>query len=158
MDDQRESEILACFADDSRAPYSIHNFVRHGAVACGKYPGAWFGPSAAARCIQALVNSTSKSLRVYTTNDSSDVYEDSFMAVAKPDGETFHPTLILVSTMLGTDKLNQVYYEALTAALQMPQSVGIAGFASPTPWPAPLFMFYRDWIFSSAPCLVEAVC
>lgn len=50
------------------------------------------------------------------------------MAVAKPDGETFHPTLILVGTRLGIDKINQVYWEALTAALQMPQSVGIAGF------------------------------
>lgn len=56
------------------------------------------------------------------------------MAVAKPDGETFHPTLILVGTRLGIDKINQVYWEALTAALQMPQSVGIAGYA-PTPHP-----------------------
>lgn len=53
------------------------------------------------------------------------------MAVAKPDGETFHPTLILVGTRLGIDKINQVYWEALTAALQMPQSVGIAGYALP---------------------------
>lgn len=50
------------------------------------------------------------------------------MAVAKPDGETFHPTLILVGTRLGIDKINQVYWEALTATLQMPQSVGIAGY------------------------------
>ena len=52
------------------------------------------------------------------------------MAVAKPDGETFHPTLILVGTRLGIDKINQVYWEALTATLQMPQSVGIAGYVS----------------------------
>lgn len=58
------------------------------------------------------------------------MYEDSFMAVAKPDGETFHPTLVLVGTRLGIDKINQVYWEALTATLQMPQSVGIAGYVS----------------------------
>ena len=47
-----EGSILAQFSDDPRAPYSIHNFVRHGSQACGKYPGEWFGPSATARCIQ----------------------------------------------------------------------------------------------------------
>lgn len=52
MNEHEERELLARFADDPRAPYSIHNFVRHGAVACGKYPGEWFGPSATARCIQ----------------------------------------------------------------------------------------------------------
>lgn len=50
------------------------------------------------------------------------------MAIAKPDGETFHPTLVLVGTRLGIDKINQVYWESLTATLQLPQSVGIAGY------------------------------
>lgn len=75
----------------------------------------------------ALANENETSLRVYSTGDLPDVYEDSFMAVAMPDGETFHPTLILVGTRLGIDKINQVYWESLTATLQMPQSVGIAG-------------------------------
>jgi cysteine protease ATG4 len=47
-----EKDIIALFADDPRAPFSIHNFVQHGAEACGKYPGEWFGPSATARCIR----------------------------------------------------------------------------------------------------------
>lgn len=51
-DGDAERAILSLFADDPRAPYSLHNFVKHGAVACGKYPGEWFGPSATARCIQ----------------------------------------------------------------------------------------------------------
>lgn len=55
------------------------------------------------------------------------------MAIAKPDGETFHPTLILVGTRLGIDKINQVYWESLTATLQLPQSVGIAGYAATPP-------------------------
>lgn len=50
--EQEERKLLSLFADDPRAPYSIHSFVRHGATACGKYPGEWFGPSATARCIQ----------------------------------------------------------------------------------------------------------
>ncbi|KAK6952699.1 Cysteine protease atg4 [Daldinia eschscholtzii] len=131
-----ENKILSLFADDPRAPYSIHNFVRHGASACGKYPGEWFGPSATARCIQsvfcqnrvaALTNTTEPTLRVYSTGDGPDVYEDNFMKVAKPDGTTFHPTVILVGTRLGIDKITPVYWEALTASLQMPQSIGIAG-------------------------------
>ena len=47
-----ERPILSLFADDPRAPFSIHRFVQHGAAVCGKYPGEWFGPSATARCIQ----------------------------------------------------------------------------------------------------------
>lgn len=66
-------------------------------------------------------------LRVYSTGDGPDVYEDEFMKVAQPDGEKFHPTLILVGTRLGIDKITPVYWEALIASLQLPQSVGIAG-------------------------------
>ncbi len=47
-----ERQLLSLFADDPRAPFSIHRFVEHGASACGKHPGEWFGPSATARCIQ----------------------------------------------------------------------------------------------------------
>jgi cysteine protease ATG4 len=75
---------------------------------------------------RALTNSNEPLLKVYSTGDGPDVYEDSFMKVAKPDG-TFHPTLLLVSTRLGIDKITPVYWEALIASLQMSQSVGIAG-------------------------------
>ncbi|KAH6890994.1 hypothetical protein B0T10DRAFT_560266 [Thelonectria olida] len=124
---REERQIISDFSDDPRAPYSIHNFVRHGAAACGKYPGEWFGPSATARCIQALANSHESKLRVYSTGDGPDVYEDQFFKIAKPEGEDFHPTLILVGTRLGIDKITPVYWEALIASLQMSQSAGIAG-------------------------------
>ncbi|CAK7274351.1 Cysteine protease atg4 [Sporothrix epigloea] len=123
-----EKEIISLFADDPRAPFSIHNFVSFGAAACGKYPGEWFGPSATSRCIQALANSNSNGIRVYASGDFPDVYEDEFLKVAMSGpGGGFCPTLILVSTRLGVDKMNTVYWEALTSTLQMPQSVGIAG-------------------------------
>lgn len=121
--------------------------MRHGAAACGKYPGEWFGPSATARCIQsvnrqtwtalrikadtclprALVNTHEPRLRVYSTGDSPDVYQDSFMQIARPGDDEFHPTLILVGTRLGIDKITPVYWEALIASLHMAQSVGVAG-------------------------------
>lgn len=122
-----EEAIIADFADDPRAPYSIHNFVSHGSQCCGKYPGEWFGPSATARCIQALANKHESDLRVYSTGDGHDVYTDTFMKTAKGDDDRFHPTLVLVSTRLGIDKITPVYWEALIASLQMRQSVGIAG-------------------------------
>jgi cysteine protease ATG4 len=49
------------------------------------------------------------------------------MSIAKADNNTFQPTLILVGTRLGLDKITPVYWEALKASLQMPQSIGIAG-------------------------------
>ena len=76
---------------------------------------------------RALADEKESGLRVYSTGDLPDVYEDSFMAVANPDGRGFQPTLILVCTRLGIDKINQVYEEALISTLQLPQSIGIAG-------------------------------
>ena len=52
------------------------------------------------------------------------------MGIAKRDGSNFKPTLILVGTRLGLDKVTPVYWEALKSSLQMPKSIGIAGFVS----------------------------
>ncbi|KAL8944826.1 MAG: hypothetical protein Q9216_000248 [Gyalolechia sp. 2 TL-2023] len=125
---REEREILNLFADDPDAPFSIHRFVEHGALACGKHPGEWFGPSATARCIQALaLSSVAAELRVYINGDGADVYEDRFLSLATADDGCFAPTLILVGIRLGIDRVTPVYWEALKAALQLPQSVGIAG-------------------------------
>lgn len=120
--------ILSLFADDPKAPFSIHRFVERGAAVCGKYPGEWFGPSATARCIQDLVKEyKTAGLRVYISGDGADVYEDNLKEAARDSEGVFQPTLILVGTRLGIDKITPVYWEALKAALQMKQSVGIAG-------------------------------
>lgn len=50
VDEHRD--LLALFADAPEAPFSVHKFVEHGAAACGKHPGEWFGPSATARSLQ----------------------------------------------------------------------------------------------------------
>ncbi|KAI9845869.1 MAG: Cysteine protease atg4 [Thelocarpon superellum] len=126
--EREERNIISLFADDPRAPFSIHRFVEHGATSCGKHPGEWFGPSATAQCIQALSTGyESSGLRVYITGDGSDVYEDSLMKAANPDGKGFQPTLVLVGIRLGIDRVTPVYWEALRASLLMSQSVGIAG-------------------------------
>ena len=51
---QEEARTISLFADDPQAPFSIHKFVEHGATACGKHPGQWFGPSATASCIKSV--------------------------------------------------------------------------------------------------------
>ncbi|GAB7337384.1 hypothetical protein MBLNU457_g2731t1 [Dothideomycetes sp. NU457] len=125
---QTEKDILSLFADDPSAPFSIHRFISHGASDCGKQPGQWFGPSATARCIQILTDAHHPhNLRVYVRPDDSDVYEDSFLKIARGDDNTFRPTLILLGTRLGIDRVTPVYHAALKKALEMPQSIGIAG-------------------------------
>lgn len=66
-------------------------------------------------------------LRVYVTNDNSDVYEDRFLQIARSDSGRVNPTLILIGTRLGIDHITPLYWDALKATLQYPQSVGIAG-------------------------------
>jgi len=123
-----ERKLLSLFADDPQAPFSVHKFVEHGASACGKHPGEWFGPSATARCIQALTNRQKDlGLRVYISEDSPDVYEDALFRNATAATGSFSPTLILVGIRLGIDRITPVYWEALKSSLQLPQSVGIAG-------------------------------
>lgn len=127
---EEEARILALFADSPDAPFSIHRFVQHGASACGKHPGQWFGPSATASCIKELsTECAAVGLRVYVTPSTSDVYEDRFRSIAArgPEDPTVVPTLILLGIRLGPDRITPVYYEALKATLTYPQSIGIAG-------------------------------
>ncbi|GFF26782.1 probable cysteine protease atg4 [Aspergillus udagawae] len=124
----QEAQLLSQFADHPDAPFSIHRFVQHGAESCNKHPGEWFGPSATARCIQALVSQHgSLNLGVYMTDDTADVHEDKFLDAAHDERGSFRPTLILIGTRLGIDRITPVYWDAVKTTLQLPQSVGIAG-------------------------------
>ncbi|CAL8577911.1 Cysteine protease atg4 [Xanthoria parietina] len=127
MQQREEKELLSLFADDPGAPFSIHKFVEHGASACGKHPGEWFGPSATARCIQALSQQSATDLKVYINGDGADVYEDRLLSLATASTGQFTPILVLVGIRLGIDRVTPAYWEALKASLQLPQSVGIAG-------------------------------
>jgi cysteine protease ATG4 len=70
-------------------------------------------------------------LAVYITGDGSEVFEDAVFQIAKARTGSFQPVLILIGTRLGLDRITPVYWEALKASLQMPQSVGIAGCVRP---------------------------
>lgn len=143
-EDEKEAKIIFLFIDSPLAPFSIHNFVWHGEAACGKMPGEWFGPSAAASSIKALQNSYSQDMQVYISS-GSDVYENHFMKTAiSPDGQ-FRPTLILLGLRLGIDTVNKVYWESLKFFLSCSQAVGIAGGR---PSSSHYFMGYQgDYLF-----------
>ena len=68
-------------------------------------------------------------LRVYARPDDSDIYIPSLLATAtqKDANDAFQPTLIVLGIRLGIDRITPVYHAALKAALELPQSVGIAG-------------------------------
>ncbi|KAF2858735.1 hypothetical protein K470DRAFT_259538 [Piedraia hortae CBS 480.64] len=130
QNEEEHKKIMALFADNPEAPFSIHKFVDHGAQFCGKPAGEWFGPSATARSLQALTSKyDAAKLRVYSRPDDGDVYADSILATAaqKSADDEFQPTLIVLGVRLGIDRVTPVYHAALKAALEMPQSVGIAG-------------------------------
>jgi cysteine protease ATG4 len=77
---------------------------------------------------RALTNAHSDTnLAVHITEDGSEVVEESVFRVAKAKTGSFQPTLILIGTRLGLDRITPVYWEALKSALHLPQSIGIAG-------------------------------
>ncbi|GAB7361285.1 hypothetical protein MBLNU230_g1345t1 [Neophaeotheca triangularis] len=129
QDMDTHKEILSLFADVPEAPFSIQKFVEHGAKACGKHPGEWFGPSAAARCIEALTALHPEAgLNVYVRPNDSDVYTSTLLSTATTTHTTpFKPTLILLGVRLGIDRITPVYHSTLKTLLELPQSVGIAG-------------------------------
>ncbi len=88
--------------------------------------------SSADLLVRALTNAQAGPFRVYSTGDLPDVYEDSFMAVARPDGQTFVPTLILVGTRLGIDKVNTVYWRRSRPHSRCPSPLALLG-ESPHP-------------------------
>lgn len=57
------------------------------------------------------------------------MYIDALLETAsqRDAGDKFQPTLIVLGIRLGIDKVTHAYHAALKAALEIPQSVGIAG-------------------------------
>lgn len=69
------------------------------------------------------------------TNDTSDVYEDQLIQLARNKTGQFQPTLILLGLRLGIEQVTSVYWDGLRAALKYPQSVGVAGYVPVHPTP-----------------------
>ena len=79
---------------------------------------------------RALTNKYSPAkLRVYARPDDSDIYLPSLLSTATQMSadDSFEPTLIVLGTRLGINGITPAYHTALKHALELPQSVGIAG-------------------------------
>ena len=77
------------------------------------------------RALSEYYNETG--LKVYVNGDGADVYQDSFLRLAKSGKQSFTPTLILLGVRLGIDRVTPAYWEALKMTLELHQSIGIAG-------------------------------
>ncbi|KAJ1906282.1 Cysteine protease atg4 [Coemansia sp. IMI 209127] len=125
-EDKRRSRqyvgIVKQFFDDysGTSIFSIHRMSSIGKKFEGKDIGQWFGPHGTASIIRKLAQEAKHELNVYTTTDGV-VY------LADICADEFQPTLILVTSMLGIDRVNPVYYPFIQASLTLPQSAGIAG-------------------------------
>lgn len=67
-------------------------------------------------------------MRVYMSHDNTYVSQDKFRAIAYDETGHMHPTLILLGTRLGIDRIAPAYRLSLGELLKLPQSLGIAGF------------------------------
>ncbi|BFZ59040.1 Cysteine protease atg4 [Saitoella coloradoensis] len=135
---ENEFELIKLFADHPSAPFSLHRFVSHASTFCGKAPGEWFGPSAAAQCIKALCAeyAGSTELRageggsrvgVYVAADGGDIYENRVREIACGTDGVWKPILILAGVRLGIERVNPVYYPAIQDCLKSPHGIGVAG-------------------------------
>ncbi|KAJ2230082.1 Cysteine protease atg4 [Coemansia sp. RSA 518] len=118
---QLYTRVVSEFFDDydPRSTFSIQRMAALGQQFEGKDIGEWFGPYGTARILRGLAQQASHDVTVYTTTDGV-VYLADICA-------EFRPTLILVASMLGIDRVNPVYYAFIQASLMLPQSAGIAG-------------------------------
>lgn len=101
MNSHQESKILGLFADDPRAPFSIHKFVDYGASYCGKHPGEWFGPSATAKCIQYAPLAFSSQQFFYLSNQDIEAFQESLVTQSS---EFMSPTTAPMFTKTGFAK------------------------------------------------------
>lgn len=126
----RHRSVLALFADvpSDRAPFSVHNLLRHAAED-GVTPGSWLGPSMVCRTLCRAVNQEKRAgpqLRVYLALDclvSRERVEETILS----SGQDWCPVLILIPLRLGTQQINMAYVPALQRVLANPMCVGILG-------------------------------
>lgn len=136
-----EWRLIDQFADESAAPFSLHNFIRvANELPLQVKPGQWFGPNAASLSIQRLCDYTnglditldeSSQLKLprlkVLISETSDLYADKIEDLLGLGSKSLSKVLILLPIRLGIDKTNHFYFKSIFGLLSTPQSVGIAG-------------------------------
>lgn len=129
---KNEQEIVKLFQDDTKSPFSIHNFIRvASSLPLHVKPGEWFGPNAASLSIKRLTNELQDQEinginppRVFIS-ENSDLFDDEIRDVFAK--EKSNSVIILFPIRLGIDKVNSYYYNSIFHLLSSKYSCGIAG-------------------------------
>lgn len=116
-----QSHIISFFMDHPNAPLSIHKFAEYGEENLDVDIGAWFGPLTAALTIQALVQaSIPDTINVHVAMDQRVVINELLL-------QHDAPTLCLIPSRFGVDKVDPVYIDTLREIIKSPFFVGICG-------------------------------
>ena len=126
--DSRLDALVALFADEYTAPFSIHNFIQVALeLPLQVKPGEWFGPSAALLSIKRLCDRCAPSETPgfhVLISESCDLYDTE---VEAHFARSSQPMLVLFPVRLGIDNVNAYYHSSLFQLLSLEQCVGIAG-------------------------------
>ena len=90
--------------------FSLNEYIKHGS----RPSGEWYGPSSASWVLENLVSHSNIGVNIQVCQD----------IVSEP---LQYPTLLLIPTRLGLDKINPIYYDFLKKSIKIEQSVGIIG-------------------------------
>lgn len=130
--DKKHSEIIDMFTDETKAPFSLHNFVKAASDLPLKVkPGEWFGPNAASISIKRLCKShfdesPSPQFNVIIS-ESCDIYDDKIGKLLLENENSEGAILILLPVRLGLNEVSPYYHNSLLSLFLLPQLVGIAG-------------------------------
>ena len=129
-----QEDILRWFADDARAPFSIHRVCEKTAE-WGIPPGRWFEPSVMCRAFEELIahdEALGTSLAVHVVRPSEDhdggvpMLDERILRAKSVDIDK--ALLLFVPLVLGVGRtINARYLNQLRSILALKQSVGILG-------------------------------
>ncbi|PVV03627.1 hypothetical protein BB560_001890 [Smittium megazygosporum] len=128
-------KIIKMFIDDEHQSSicSIYRMSELGKTQ-GMSVGEWFGPNGTCN----IIKNSDIPIEIYVTSDGVvrlcdiiDLPEGKFyseiLGKEFKEKNCMKPTLILVATRLGIDRVNPIYYNFIKFCLTVPQTVGIAG-------------------------------
>lgn len=121
--EQREKRIVALFADDPNAPFSIHRITLENTVA-----GKWMGPTQISQTLATLYERFSldlPDLAIYVAMDAI-LYRDEIRAITARN-TVWRPLLLIIPVRLGLNCINPQYEMCIGSVFDFPQCLGILG-------------------------------
>lgn len=125
-------QIVSCFLDTPRAPFSLHRLVDAGQRLFGKAPSEWFGPTSAAKAVGHLFVETrgDEAVPSFVPRLACAVFEDGPIfkeEVLECFAGGAEAVTLLVCRRLGLDAFNAAEYrEGIESCFQLPEFMGLA--------------------------------